>query len=267
MTLDELQNSDPSIQTVKKWIKEKKRPLSKDFVGNYFLQSLWNHFDRLSIENRLVFQRWDSVGTDQSHYQAVVPMKERRNILKYCHDVRSSGHLGVTKTLARVRQRFYWPGLQGDVRRYVSGCHSCSRRKGPTQKKRAPMQTEQAGVPMERTATYILGEFPESELGNIYIVVISDYFTKWTEAFAMPNMESRTVAKLLVEEVVARFGVPRTIHADQGSQYQSKLFTEMYNLLDIRKTRTTPFHPQSNGMVERFNWTLEAMLSAFVEEN
>lgn len=107
MTLDELQNSDPSIQTVKKWIKEKKIPLSKDFVGNYFLQSLWNHFDRLSIENRLVFQRWDSVGTDQSHYQAVVPMKERRNILKYCHDVRSSGHLGVTKTLARVRQRFY----------------------------------------------------------------------------------------------------------------------------------------------------------------
>lgn len=76
----------------------------------------------------------------------------------------------------------------------------------------------------------------------------------------MPNM-SRTVHKLLVEEVVARFGVHRILHSYQGSQYQSKIFTKMRNLLDIRKTRTTPYHPQSDGMVERFI----RMLSAFVE--
>ncbi|VDI22073.1 Hypothetical predicted protein [Mytilus galloprovincialis] len=107
----------------------------------------------------------------------------------------------------------------------------------------------QSGVPMERIATDILGELPETENNNKYIVVISDYFTKWTEAFPMPNMEARTVAKILVEEVVARFGIPYTIHSDQGAQYESKLFSEMCNLLEIDKTKTTPYHPKSDGMV------------------
>ena len=83
----------------------------------------------------------------------------------------------------------------------------------------------------------------------------------------MPNMEARTVAKILVEQVITRFGVPYTIHSDQGRQYESELFKEMCSLLQIEKTHTTPYHPQSDGMVERFNWTLEAMLSSVVNKN
>ena len=80
-------------------------------------------------------------------------------------------------------------------------------------------------------------------------------------------MEAATVAKILVEEVVARFGVPTYIHSDQGKQFESLLFQEMCRLLGIRKTRTTPYHPQSDGMVERFNRTLTTMLSAYVNEH
>ena len=121
--------------------------------------------------------------------------------------------------------------------------------------------------PMERIALDILGELPMTEEGNKYIVVISDYFTKWTESYPMKNMEASTVARILVNEVITRFGVPATIHSDQGSQFESALFQEMCKLLGIKKTHTSPYHPQSDGMVERFNRTLTAMLSAFVNDN
>ena len=82
----------------------------------------------------------------------------------------------------------------------------------------------------------------------------------------MPNMEAVTVAKILVNEVIARFGIPNQIHSDQGKQFESKLFKELCQLLQIDK-RTTPYHPQSDGMVERFNRTLVTMLSNFVNDH
>ncbi|XP_055999552.1 uncharacterized protein K02A2.6-like [Ostrea edulis] len=114
----------------------------------------------------------------------------------------------------------------------------------------------------------ILGELhvPTTEKGNRYILVISDYFTKWTEAIAMPNIEAKTVAEIFVTEVVTRFGIPTTLHSDQGAQFESKLFTEMCKLLHIKKTHTNPYHPQSDGMVE-FNKTLATMLSSYVNEH
>lgn len=120
---------------------------------------------------------------------------------------------------------------------------------------------------MERLATDILGELPRTERGNRYILVVSDYFTKWTECFAIPNMEAKTVADVIVREVVPRFAVPSVIHSDQGKQFEGHLFTEMCKLLSIKKTRTAPYHPQSDGMVERFNKTLARMLKTYVDEH
>lgn len=89
------------------------------------------------------------------------------------------------------------------------------------------MQLEGSGIPMLRMATDILGPLPETDSGNRYILVRSDYFSKWTAAFPMYNMEAITVAKLLVEEVIVRFDIPGTIHSDQGRQYESRLFREI----------------------------------------
>ncbi|XP_060554957.1 uncharacterized protein LOC132715881 [Ruditapes philippinarum] len=80
-------------------------------------------------------------------------------------------------------------------------------------------------------------------------------------------MEASTVAKILVDNVITRFGIPNNIHSDQGSQFESKLFRELCNLLQIKKTRTTPYHAQSDGMVERFNKTLASMLSNSCKQN
>ncbi|MCG8048998.1 MAG: DDE-type integrase/transposase/recombinase [Candidatus Thiodiazotropha endolucinida] len=129
------------------------------------------------------------------------------------------------------------------------------------------MQIARSGYPMERVAVDIMGELPVTERGNKYVLVVSDYFTKWTECYPMNNMEAATVAKLLVEQLFSRFGIPEQIHSDQGRQFESKLFYEMCELLQIDKTRTTPYHPQSDGMVERYNKTLCSMLRAYIDEN
>ena len=129
------------------------------------------------------------------------------------------------------------------------------------------MKQYNVGAPMEWAALEIMGPLPESYHGNMYILVISDYFTRWVEAFGMPDQEASTVADVLVQGFISRFGVPSQIHRDQGAQFESNLFKSLCELLGIQKTRTTPYHPQSDGFVERFNRTLEDMLSKVVDEN
>jgi len=123
------------------------------------------------------------------------------------------------------------------------------------------------GAPLEKIAMDILGPLPKSNRGNYYILVISDYFSKWTETYAIRNHKARTIARKLVEEFISRFVAPYTIHTDQGTDFESNLIKEISTLFDSKKQRTTSYHPQSNGQVERFNKTLLGMLSKHVEEN
>lgn len=99
---------------------------------------------------------------------------------------------------------------------------------------------------------------------HMLTVHVGDYFTKWAEAFPMHNQEAVTVADILVREFVSRFGLPLELHSDQGRNFEAKIFAEMCQLREIKKTRTTPYRLQSDGMVERFNRTLENQLSKYV---
>ena len=262
------QDNDALVSKVKKWVQSKSKPETKVIsCESNFVKSLVSQWERLDIQGGILVRRWDVLGTQLVQWQSIVPLSQRRIVLNYSHDIKASGHLGIRKTVARIQQSYYWPGLQNDVRTYVNGCEVCAKSKDPTKTKRAPMGVVQSGYPMERLAIDILGDFPVTERGNKYILVIGDYFTKWTECHPLPNIEARTVATVLIEQVVSRFGIPRQLHSDQGRQFESKLFSEMCHLLQIEKTRTTPYHPQSDGMVERFNRTLVAMLGAFVNSN
>ena len=113
----------------------------------------------------------------------------------------------------------------------------------------------------------IMGPLPETEEGSKYVLVAVDYFTRWVEAYGIPNQEATTVGRKLVDEMFCRFSPPEQLHSDQGRQFESELVKEICKLLGVRKTHTTPYHPQGNGMVERFNRTLLDMLSTTVGDH
>ena len=264
--LKEAQMADQEIELVRSWVVKEERPKWTTVSGmSNRVKSYWSQFQRLCIHDDLLCRIWYE-GKKPERYQIIIPKDFRETVLQYCHDSIIGGHFGVRKTLEKVRQRYYWAGLYTYVEQYVRSCDICSRGKAPPRTKRSPMTLTGSGYPMERIATDILGPLPETDKGNRYILVISDYFTKWVEAFPIPDQRAETVAKCLVDEVVSRFGVPSYIHSDQGRQFESELYQEVCFLLDIKKTRTTPYHPQSDGMVERFNKTLEGLLRAFVNE-
>ena len=228
---------------------------------NCAVKSYWSQWERLQLRDNVLYKRWEAEARDTVQWQLVVPKGLRADILREMHDAKTAGHLRVTKTLGRIKQRFYWYRCSQDVKDWCRRCDSCAARKPPQKKPRSAMKTYNVGAPLERVALDVLGPLPESERGKKYILVVADHFTKWTEAYAIPNQEAATVATKVVEEFVARMGVPRQIHSDQGRNFEAAVFQEMCALLGIEKTRTTPLHPQSDGMVERYNRTLEAMLA------
>ena len=263
-----IQDEDRDISLIKSWLEKGIKPDTKAIsMESYSLKALCNQWRNLEIQEGVLVRRFEDTATNAVITQAIVPQSQRRTVLEFSHDVQTAGHLGMNKTLSKVRQNYYWPGLSQDVKTYVTGCETCQKGKEPIPTKRAPMQVSRSGYPMERIAVDILGELPVTERENKYVLVISDYFTKWTESFPMKNMEAATVARIMVEEVFTRFGIPDQIHSDQGRQFESRLFAEMCELLEIDKTRTTPYHPKSDGMVERFNKTLCSMLRAYINDN
>ena len=118
---------------------------------------------------------------------------------------------------------------------------------------------------MERVAVDVMGPFPRTDAGNRYVLVAMDYFTKWPEAYAIPDQEAATVVDALVEGMFSRFGVAETILSDQGRYFESRVFAAMCERTGMHKARTTALHPQSDGLVERFNRTLGKQLSTVQE--
>ncbi|KAJ7998071.1 hypothetical protein DPEC_G00218730 [Dallia pectoralis] len=132
---------------------------------------------------------------------------------------------------------------------------------------RAPLQQYQVGAPIDRVTVDVLGPFPRTPRGNRFVVVAMDYFTKWPEAYAVPDQEAATVCEVLIEGMFSWFGVPTELHSDQGRNFEAQLFAKMCRQLAIHKTRTTPLRPQSDGLVERFNRTLGAQLALVVAKD
>ncbi|CAC5396944.1 Transposon Ty3-I Gag-Pol polyprotein,Transposon Ty3-G Gag-Pol polyprotein [Mytilus coruscus] len=201
--LKELQNNDKDLLYLKNCLRNQKRPMFSEASGKGFVvRSLWSQWENLQLKDEILIRNYESEN-EKNRRQVVLPFTERRNVLQRCHDDKTSGHLGTRKTLEKIRLTFYWPGLQSDVRLYIRDCDFCSRKKRPIPTKRAPMGIVQSSFPMERIATDILGELPETKNGNKYILVCQT-ISQNGQSFPMPNMEAETVVKLIVEEVITR---------------------------------------------------------------
>ncbi len=137
----------------------------------------WGIFKRLTLRNGLVHS-WRLGSTGDKIWQLVVPASLRDDLLKELHDQPTAGHLGEKRTTLRVSARFFWPYYRRDVCKWCRTCLLCQARKPPQPRPRAAMHQYRVGAPMERVAMDILGPLPESHLGNKYILIVGDYFTR-----------------------------------------------------------------------------------------
>ena len=197
-----------------------------------------------------------------SHLQLLVPVKLRPEILYQMYDARLAGHLGKRKTRERTLQRFYWFGVREDANNWVTRCDSCASIKPPLKSLKAPLEAMMVGAPLDWLGTDLLGPLLLTPRRNRHILVVTHYFTQWVEIFAVPDQTAETCASVILNEVIARYGCPYEIHSDQGRNFESRMFSELCRLLEVRKTRTSPGNPWCNGQTERFNRTLIRMIKA-----
>jgi transposase InsO family protein len=196
----------------------------------------------------------------------VIPKHHRLDILKHFHDEPTAGHLGFLKTYDRIRKRFHWPGLYRSVRQYVTHCRECQRRKAvPQQPPGRLVPIPPAESAFQRIGIDLLGRFPKSSQGNKWIIVCTDYLTRYAVTRALPNASAPEVATFLLEYIILTHGAPRVLISDRGQVFQSKMIHELNRLCNISHRMTTAYHPQTNGLTERFNKTLTDMLSIYVD--
>ena len=191
----------------------------------------------------------------------------RNQVLTLLHNDQLAGQLGFKRTLARAKDIFYWVSLHLSVEKWCKRCIECQKRNQPTRHPKGQMKTYIVGEPLARISLDMLGPVTRTHTGNRYILVVTDYFTRFAEACGLPDIETPTVADKLLTEFICRYGLPLQIRTDQGAQFTSDLFVELCKRLSICKTRHSPFHPQSSGLVERLNRTIEDMLSKFVSKH
>ena len=203
----------------------------------------------------------DSPGT--VYEQIVLPKKYRKQVIDLAHNIPFAGHLGREKTTQRVLRRFYWPTLFKDVREYCRTCERCQLTGGRNRK--VPMiPLPIVGKPFQRIAMDVVGPLPRTQKGNRFILVLSDYATRYPEAIPLRSVTAAKVAEALID-VFARHGIPDEVLTDQGANFTSTLLGELYSLIGIKAIRTSPYHPQTDGLVERFNKTLKSMLRKVLE--
>lgn len=267
--LAKIQKNDPEVGTVIKWISDSMERPSRDVVASNspFVRHLWLLWPQLRLVDGVLYKLWYPKLKGQTFYQLIVPRPLQRELLEAAHNSKFGGHLGVNKVVQKLKLNFYWFRMRETVRTWISKCEVCGARKHPKHKGKAPMGSFVTGAPMDRIQMDIMGRFPTTEGNNQYILVIQDQFSKWVEAYPLPNQTAATIADIVVNEFFSRFGLPLEIHTDQGSNFNSNLFRELCKLLGVFKTRTTPYHPSSNGLVERYNKTLINMISSYVDRN
>ena len=194
----------------------------------------------------------------------IIPPKEyREGIIREVHNGRLAGHLRDAKIYGQIGRTYWWPGMRKEVTQLCRACEKCaSRHVGKPIK--PPLTPIPVKGPFDRIGVDVI-KFPRSARGNKYAVVFMDYLTKWPEVFATRDQTSLTIAELLVEKVISRHGVPAELLSDRGQAFLSRLMVDVYGLLGIRKANTTAYHPQTDGLVERFHRTLTDMLAKNVK--
>ena len=184
--------------------------------------------------------------------QLVVPKSLHNDALKIAHNSLLAAHPGVFRTYCKLKQLFYFQNMLSTTKEYVRSCLSCQQRKGSAFVRASLSAVPEVSQPLDRVSADLM-DLHSSYRGNRYVLSIVDHMSRYLQLIPLPNKDAETVANAFMENFVTLFGVPRMLTTDNGSEFKNRIFTEVCDILKTKLHFTTPFHPQSNGLVERTN--------------
>ena len=261
------QEADESLRHVRRWVRQKITPAQNHLQGLPRLAwQMHNQLGSLYIRGGILCRKFEPTNGRLAYLQQIVPPTLVTGIITSLHNSVTAGHLGAYKTLGKISQRFYRPGFKTDVKHHILRCDKCHKQSGPPQKHRHSLVDWKINYPFHHIGLDFLGPLPTSN-GCRYILLIGDHFTKWYEAIPLPDQTAATTSDALLEHWICRFGCQYSIRMDRGTNFDSQLFANLLKKLEIDKTRTTAFHPQSKSVVERMNKTLLNMLAKCIDED
>lgn len=196
--------------------------------------------------------------------QIVLPQGYREDVLRLAHETPLAGHLGIRKTQAKIMRHFYWPKLHRDVVAFCRSCHSCQLAGKPNQKvPPAPLSpVPVVEEPFSRVVIDCVGPLPRTRKGNEFLLTIMDVTTRFPEAVPLRNIKARTIIEALIG-FFSRFGLPKQVQHDQGTNFVSGVFQDVMCELGISQAVSSAYHPQSQGVLERAHQTLKTMLKTY----
>ena len=272
--IDELAAIDPFSPTL-----AQEQAIEPDIVKlkHFFEKGTWPQFTSKADINRIApllksfFVRdgciWIRLNDFERQRTALfLPTKFRKRAMCDAHGSLLTGHDAENKTYIRITDSYYWPGIRGDICKHIQSCIQCQLRK-KSNAKHVPLQPLPiVDQPNQRVHVDLFGPLKTPHGQKKYILCITDAFTKYAEVVAIDNKQADTVADQILSNWICRFGVPVQIHSDGGKEFCNALAADLFKLLEIKHTRTSPAHPQCNAQVEVFNKTVAKYLASFVSE-
>ena len=221
------------------------------------------------VKNDILMRKWrppDVSAEDEwtINHQIVVPKAYRPEILNLAHETPMSGHLGINKTYHKILKHFYWPGLKSDVSQHCKSCHTCQMVGKPNQTiPKANLQPIPAfDEPFSRIIIDCVGPLPKTKSGCQYLLTIMCASTRFPEAIPLRNIKTKTIVKALVK-FFTLVGLPKSVQSDQGSNFMSGTFQQVMHELGIKQYKSSAYHPESQGALERFHQTLKNMIRSY----
>ena len=251
-TLRERQQQDPRLSDIMTYSETGDLPQDKRRAHELVLTS-----SMFTIQNGIL----NKVEKDKT-LRIVPPSRDRQKLFMEVHQGPFSGHLREAKIHGQLSKHYWWPHTRKDISHWCRACLTCASRNVGSPA-RPPLTPIPVGGPFDRVGVDVL-QLPKTARGNKYAIVFVDYLTKWPEVFAAPDQTALTISKLFVEEIISRHGVPNQLLSDRGPAFLSRLLLSICECMGIKKVNTSAYHPQCDGLVERFNRTLTEMLSKSV---